>query len=314
MSDQIPFPTVAYLGPSGTFTEEALLRLSEFKDAKLVPLGSFRDVLRKTEEGLYTFGFLPIENSIEGTVLATLDPIIFESTLLIQKEVVLDIHQNLLGLANVDRSEIKVVISYPHASAQCLSYIQTNFPNVEIRSTDSTARAAQLVSEMHDPTIVAIGPSVAAKIYNLKILEDHIEDFSNNKTRFVLLGQKSIPRATGRDKTSIACFQLADRPGSLLGILDHFAKRSMNLTKLESRPTKVVMGEYCFIIDLEGHVSDPKVGECLEEISDSGVVVKFLGSYPRAEVVTKEDPPVNTAKNLGHIGKGWIRELLDPLG
>ncbi len=306
--------TVAYLGPRGTFTEEALFQLSEFRDTELVPLGSFREVLERTESGVYTYGFLPIENSIEGTVLATLDPMIFENSLLIQKEVVLNVHQNLLGLPTTDKSEIKTILSYPHASAQCHSYIKRNFPSAEVRATDSTARAAQLVSEIDDPTVAAIGPSVAAQIYELKILEGHIEDFSNNKTRFVLLSRKGIPSATGRDKTSIVCFQLADRPGSLLRILDHFAKRSINLTKLESRPTKVIMGEYCFIIDLEGHVSDPVVEECLEEISDSGVAVKLLGSYPQAQTFIKEEVLEVSSEILGHIGKGWVRGLLDPLG
>ncbi len=305
---------VAYLGPRGTFTEEALFQLPEFKDTQLVPLGSFREVLECTESGLYTYGFLPIENSIEGTVLATLDPMIFENTLLIQKEVVLNIHQNLLALPIADKSEIRTIISYPHATAQCHSYIKKNFPGVEVRASDSTARAAQMVREMEDPSVAAIGPSIAAQIYDLKILENWIEDFSNNKTRFVLFGQKGIPAATGQDKTSIVCFQLADQPGSLLHILDHFAKRSINLTKLESRPTKVVMGEYCFIIDLEGHVSDQEVGECLEEISDSGVTVKLLGSYPQARSLNKEEVREASAETLGHVGKGWIRELLDPLG
>jgi prephenate dehydratase len=307
-------PTVAYLGPRGTFTEEALFSLDDLKGYRAVPLGSFKEVLERTEAGEFDLGFLPIENSIEGTVLATLDPMVFEHHLLIQREVELEIHQNLLVKPGTERTEIKTIISYSHATAQCANYIKHNLPGVTISTADSTAQAAQIVAESDDHTLAAIGPLVAAQIYGLWVETERIEDFANNKTRFVLLSRTGVPEMTGCDKTSIVCFQLADRPGSLLGILEHFARRSINLSKLESRPAKSVMGEYCFIIDFEGHIRDEPVAECLEAISDSQAGVKFLGSYPRVPVSSLKDIEKNSVSRVGYVGKGWVRELLNPLG
>jgi prephenate dehydratase len=149
-------------------------------------------------------------------------------------------------------------------------------------ASNSTAEAARIVGELGEPGLAAVAPPLSAELYGLEVLASEIEDHPENQTRFVLVAPSGIPQPTGHDKTTIVCFQHADRPGSLLGILQEFAARAVNLTKLESRPTKRALGEYCFIIDLEGHVADEVVADCLRELKAKNADVKFLGSYPAA--------------------------------
>lgn len=305
---------IGYLGPRGTFTEEALGGLGDdYNSYEKVPLDTFKDVIVAVERGELDYGFLPIENSIEGSVLATLDPLIFESNLLIQSETFLEIHQSLLGMDGSRLESLEKIFSYPHALAQCRKFIEKHLPWCEIVPTDSTASAARYVAETKNMNYAAIGPKNSARVYGLSILKSDVEDFSNNVTRFLLLAKPNVPMQSGHDKTSIVCFQLADRPGSLLSILEHFAKRNINLTKLESRPTKLAMGAYCFIIDFSGHIRDKEISLCLEEIASSHARVKFLGSYPRGQFALTNGQEFESGVELGFAGSGWVEALLNQL-
>jgi prephenate dehydratase len=273
---------VAFLGPLGTFTEEALLTQPDLADAELVPVRTMPDVLEVTERGEVDLGFVALENSIDGTVNESLDSLIFERDLLIQREVVLSVKLNLLAPAGVDLGSVGRVASFSKALAQCRGWLGRELPGVEIVATNSTADAARMVAESGPGDLAAVANDLAAKLYGLETLAADIEDHPDNETRFVLVRPGVIPAATGHDKTSIVCFQHADRPGSLHAILGQFSARNINLTKLESRPTKRGLGEYCFIIDLEGHVDDEVVADCLRDLHAQLAGLKFLGSYPAA--------------------------------
>ncbi len=274
--------SIGFLGPAGTFTEEALLTQPDFARAEVVPLGSLADVLEAVCNGRTDLAFVPIENSIEGTVHATVDSLVFEVDLLVQREVVLDVHMHLLAPAGTVIDAIRRVLSFPHASAQCRRYLAEHLPGVEVVATSSTAEAARILGEERRPHTAALAPRLAAKLYGLEVLASTVEDHPDNQTRFVALAAEGVPEPTGHDKTSIVCFQGEDRPGSLHGILSEFSARNINLTKLESRPTKRGLGNYCFLIDLEGHVADEVVADCLRVLHAELAGVKFLGSYPAA--------------------------------
>jgi len=274
---------VAYLGPPGTFTEEALLSQPDLVDADLVAMRSMPDVLAGTSSGEVDFGFVALENSIEGSVTLVLDQLVFDHELLIQREVVLTIRQNLLAPPGMALEDVKRVVSFPVASAQCRRFLSSRLPDAEIVAANSTAGAVQEVAENRPPGTAALGAALAAKLYGLDVLAADVEDNpDNNQTRFVLVGPSGIPAPTGHDKSSIVCFQRDDHPGSLHAILGQFTARNINLTKLESRPTKHSLGDYCFIIDLEGHVDDQVVADCLRDPRAQLTNVKFLGSYPAA--------------------------------
>lgn len=273
---------LAYLGPTGTFTEQALYTQSDLKSLDLHPATSIPDVFRRVITGQVDLGFAAIENSIEGSVNVTQDTLAFESDLLIQREVVISIQLSLMVAAGTELSSVDRVCSYPHAVAQCRRWLEANLQDAEIQATNSTADAARLLAETPDNHTAAIAPERAAEAYGLEVLAQDIEDHPENQTRFVLVAANGIPAPTGHDKTSLVVFQRADRPGSLLGILQEFAARSINLTRLESRPTKQGLGDYCFLIDLEGHVADELVADCLRNLHMKHGNVKFLGSYPAA--------------------------------
>jgi len=273
---------IAFLGPAGTFTEEALLSQPDLAEAELVPMPSFPDVLRATADATVDYGFVALENSIEGTVRLVMDLLVFEHSLLIQREVVLPIRQNLLAPPGLALGEVHRVVSFPDALAQCREFFARELPRVEIVAANSTAEAVRLVAEERPAGTAALGTALAAKLYGLEVIAADVEDSEENTTRFVLVAREAIPPITGHDKTSIVCFQHADRPGSLHGILGQFTARNINLTRLTSRPTKKALGEYCFIIDLEGHVDDEIVADCLRDLHAQLKNVKFLGSYPAA--------------------------------
>ncbi len=273
---------IGFLGPHGTFTEQALLSQDDLAKATLVPVGSIAEVLAATSSGEVDLGFVPIENSIEGTVNVTLDTLAFEADLLLQREVVVAIQLNLLAAPGTRIDQITSVISMPHATAQVRAYLARELPGVATVAASSTAEAARIVGEGTDPGMAAVGTSLAAELYGLDVVAADIEDHPDNATRFVLVATDGIPAPTGHDKTTVVCFQHSDRPGSLLAILQEFAARAVNLTKLESRPTKRSLGEYCFIIDFEGHVADELVADCLRDLKAKLADVKFLGSYPAA--------------------------------
>lgn len=290
-------PSIAYLGPSGTFTEEALLTQQDLTNSSHELCHSIAEVLERTANNAVTLGFTAIENSIEGTVNVALDSLIFKHDLFIQREVVLDVRLHLLGQPGASIDQITQVISFPVATAQCRRYLNEHLSQaVEVAAT-STAAAAQEIAKTKDLTSAAIGTSLSQKLYGLKFIASDIADHSENQTRFVIVAHSGVPAPTGNDKTSIVVFQRSDQSGSLMGILAEFAARSINLTKLESRPTKKTLGDYCFLIDLEGHIDDELVADCLTSIMAKHGDMKFLGSYPAA---TKK---ANQQKNA--LSKTW---------
>jgi len=271
---------VAYLGPAGTFTEQALLSQADLASEKLVPLPKFVDVLEATSTGEAELGFVAIENAIEGTVNVTLDALAFDHELLIQREVVLDIKLNLMALPGTANSEITTVYSHPIANAQCRQFLQKEVPQAEVKPANSTSDAAVIASETKG--FAAVGPEIAGKNYGLELLSEDIADHSGNQTRFVLVAPSGVPRSSGHDKTTVVLTQREDKPGSLVAILQEFAARSINLSRLTSRPVKTELGNYCFVIDLNGHIGDELIADCLRSIRAKYADVKFLGSYPAA--------------------------------
>ncbi len=271
---------VAFLGPLGTFTEEALLTQEDYAAAALEPMSTIGDVLEAVRSGGADIGFVPIENAIDGVVRDTLDALIFDVDLLIQREVALEVRLHLMGSRGAALRDVRRVVSYPVALSQCRRFFAEQLPGVEAVAANSTADAARQLGAHPDRHTAAIAPRLAADLYGLTVLAEDVEDFEGNETRFVAVGPGGIPPPTGHDRTTIVCFQDADRPGNLHGILGQFAARSINLTRLESRPTKQGLGDYCFAIDLAGHVADEVVADCLRDLRANLADVKFLGSYP----------------------------------
>lgn len=298
---------VGFLGPPGTFTEQALLTQPDWAEAELVPLPTMADVLRASEDGQVDVGFVAIENSIEGTVNVTSDTLAFDVDVLIQREVVIGIQQHLMAVPGTTLADVKVVASIPHATAQCRRFLSEHLPAVTAEAFNSTAEAARTVRDRGVTTVAAIGNELAAELYGLDVLAADIEDHPENQTRFVAVAPRVVPAATGHDKTSIVVFQRADRPGSLLAILQEFAARSINLTKLESRPTKKALGDYCFLLDLEGHVADDVVADCLKALAAKHGTVKFLGSYPSAAA---EGPAARAeADTAARAAEEWLTDI-----
>jgi prephenate dehydratase len=277
-----PATSVAYFGPAATFTHEALLTQVDLAAAELRPMTTITAVLEAVADGSVDLGFVPIENAIEGTVSATIDGLIFDVDVYIQREVVLDVHLHLMAAPGTSLEDVRQVSSYPHALAQCQKYLARHLGGVDQVAANSTADAARVLGESGASDAAAIAPRLAAERYGLTILAEDVEDHPENKTRFVAVARSVVPKASGHDKTSIVCFQRADHPGSLHGILGQFSARNINLTKLESRPTKQNLGDYCFVIDLSGHVGDAVIADCLRDLHAGLGGVKFLGSYPAA--------------------------------
>jgi prephenate dehydratase len=273
---------VGYLGPPGTFSEQALLTQADLAAGELIDLPSITDVVEAVGSGAVDIGVLPLENAIEGAVNVSLDTLAFEADLLIQREIVISVQMNLLVLPGTTLADIERVVSIPVATAQCRAFLHKELPNAAHVAANSTAEAAQLVAAGGDRRTAAIANSLAAELFGLEVLVTDVEDHPENQTRFGVVGRDTIPPNTGHDKTSIVVFQKADQPGSLLSILQEFAARAINLTNLHSRPTKRQLGDYCFFIDLEGHVADELVADCLRDLKSKQADVKFLGSYPAA--------------------------------
>ena len=306
-----PQATIGFLGPSGTFTEEALRSEPGLADAKRLPLPSFVHVLSSVSDGQVDYGFVAIENSIEGTVSIAMDQLVFERDLLIVGETVLPVTQNLLAPPGATLADVRRVVSFPHATGQCRAWLTEHLPDVEEVAATSTAEAVRQVAEgaAADPHTAAIGTALAAELYGLAVLAARIEDHGSNATRFVLVAPHGagIPAPTGHDKTSVVCFQSSDHPGSLHGILGQFSARDLNLVKLESRPTKTGLGDYCFIIDFEGHVSDEVVADCLRDLHAGLRELKFLGSYPAAG---EHGPDLRRhADRAWRAADKWVHEL-----
>lgn len=265
--------TVAYLGPSATFTH--LAALGKFgQSAQYHPVNGIKEVFDEVERGRATFGVVPIENSTEGVVNYTLDMFI-DSNLLIYGEVLQEVSHHLMSKAD-SLEAIQTLYSHPHAIAQCRNWLETNLPNVSIAETPSTSSAAEKCAD--EPTAAAIASDLAASLYGLQILKSRIEDNINNFTRFLILSRNPSER-TGKDKTSIM-LSIKDKAGALYDLLRPFASNGINMTKIESRPSRRKAWEYFFFVDLEGHTEEDRIRKTLEEIKGRCLFLKILGSYP----------------------------------
>jgi prephenate dehydratase len=275
---------VAFLGPFGTFTEQALRTQADLAACELVPYRNVPEVLDAVTNGDVEYGFVPIENSIEGMVNFTLDALAFDHDLLITREVVLDIHLCLAALPGASLAGLTEVHSIPVATAQCHRFLGQQVAHATVVSAPSTAAAAESVSRSGLHTFAAIAPRVAAERYGLEVLADSIEDHDDNQTRFVLVSRGEVPSRTGHDRTALVVYQRADEPGSLISILQEFAARRLNLSNLISRPTKHGgLGDYCFILFAEGHVADDLLADAMRALHAKQASVKFFGSWPRAD-------------------------------
>ena len=271
---------VAYLGPEGTFTEQAALK--HFGSApEFFPCANFEEIFRNTEHGTVDWGVVPIENSTEGAVSRVLDFLV-DSPLKIAAEVLLPIRQNLLCLHS-DLDKIHTVYSHQQSFSQCYHWLNANLPHAERVAVSSNGEAAKMASM--DPNVCAIAGEVAQKRYpTLQICRRHIEDESNNTTRFVILGHDdALP--TGNDKTTLIV-GIENRVGSMYEMIEPIARYGISMTHIESRPAKKGLGggiwEYVFFIHLLGHHLDPQVAMALDEIRETAGFVKILGGYPQA--------------------------------
>ncbi|MFI6896353.1 prephenate dehydratase [Streptomyces sp. NPDC050256] len=281
----------AYLGPEGTFTEVALRTLPEAATRELVPMVSVPAALDAVRNGTAAAALVPIENSVEGGITTTLDQLSSGEPLMIYREVLLSITFALLVRPGTKLSDVKTVTAHPAAQPQVRNWMADHLPQAVWESAASNADGARLVQEgRYD---AAFAGEFAAATYGLEPLVTEIHDAENAQTRFVLVGRPARPSApTGADKTSVVIWLGDDHPGALLELLQEFAVRGVNLMLIQSRPTGAGIGNYCFALDAEGHISDRRVGEALMGLKRICPNVRFLGSYPRAGVTTADVRPL----------------------
>jgi prephenate dehydratase len=270
---------IAFLGPQGTFSEEAALAQAEQDNGTLVPFSSIPALVSAVETGLADSAILPIENSLEGSVSATVDLLIHETDLKIRAERMVPVRHFLSVVPGTSLTDIKLVTSHTQALGQCRRFLDRCLPGVEQEAALSTASAVASVMQKGDSSRAAIGTRRAANLYGADVLAQDIQDNDNNVTRFVVLA-RGDSEPTGHDKTSV-CFSIkANVPGALFDCLEDFARNAIQMTKLESRPMKTQIGAYYFLVDLEGHRTDTKVAETLERLAEKCAMVKIFGSYP----------------------------------
>ncbi|MFJ5721908.1 prephenate dehydratase [Streptomyces sp. NPDC093149] len=305
----------AYLGPEGTFTEVALRTLPEAATRELVPMVSVPVALDAVRNGTAAAALVPIENSVEGGITATLDELTAGEPLMIYREVLLSITFALLVRPGTELSDIKSVTAHPAAQPQVRNWMAAHLPDVVWESAASNADGARLVQEgRYD---AAFAGEFAAATYGLEPLVTEIHDAENAQTRFVLVGRPARPAApTGADKTSVVIWLGEDHPGALLELLQEFAVRGVNLMLIQSRPTGAGIGNYCFAVDAEGHISDRRVGEALMGLKRICPKVRFLGSYPRAGVALQDVRPLRAGTSDAEFTEAsdWLARNLDGRG
>ena len=275
--------SIAYLGPEGTYCNEAALVFADklgAPDADLLPCASFTEVFEFVERGKSTFGVVATENALEGPVTATLDNFAFNSSAQILGVHVLDIHHCLITHPKATRDGILTIVSHVQALGQCRRFITREFPSIATVPVSSTAESVK--AAMADPTCVAIATRFAADLYGGIVIDDDIEDRLGNQTSFALIGRQgaSSPLVGNRYKTSIALFMQQDRAGTLNMILSEFAYAGVNITMIQSRPTKQALGDYMFFLDLDGRADDPALQTALNCLRLKLREVKVLGTYP----------------------------------
>lgn len=275
---------VAYLGPEATFTEVAMRSMpSVGAEVTAVPLSTVEAVLDAVRHGDVAAGVVPIENSLEGPVPTTLDALAQpDSPLVIVEEWALPVQFALMARPGTSLESVQRLSTIPIAAAQCRQWLAKNLPDASVVAALSTANAAYRLANEEPPYEAAISAPIAASKYGLEILANDIGDNPDARTRFVLVRKPGLlPAPTGADKTTLVLFMREDHPGALLEILTEFAVRGVNLTRIESRPTRKQLGDYYFSVDCEGHVADMRVGEALAGLKRICAEVRYLGSYPR---------------------------------
>lgn len=265
--------TVAYLGPAGTFSEQAVYQ--QFGRAvEGMPCVSIDEVFRATEAGTADFGVVPIENSSEGVINRTLD-LLLQTTLTISGEVSIQVNHSLMTRSG-SMNGISSICAHSQALAQCQVWLNQNYPNIERRAVASNGEAARLAGE--DTTVAAIASEIAGQKYNLQVVKAHIQDDPHNRTRFAVVGRLHTA-ASGKDQTSLV-LSVPNKSGAVYNLLAPLAKHGVSMTRFESRPARMGTWEYYFYVDVEGHLQDSKVADALKELKDNAAFFKVLGSYP----------------------------------
>ena len=303
--------TIGYLGPRGTFAEAALRSMDVAQGATLVACSSVQAALDAARAGDVDLALVPIENSVEGSVSVTLDELSNGERLVIVDEVAIPVTFSLLAPRGTVLPDIRRIATHPHAAAQVRRWVSENLPDATVIPALSTAAAAAGLVETPGLYDAAIAQAFAAEVYDLDVLATDIGDTADASTRFVLVSRPGeLPKPTGADKTTLSLFIHQDQPGALLGILTEFAVRGVNLTRIESRPTRKQLGDYFFSVDIEGHVLDARVAEALMGLHRVCLDVRFLGSYPRhdgkAPVLRDGVTDADFAE-----AQDWIRTLTD---
>ena len=308
----VPPARYAYLGPEGTFTEAALRTVPAASRADLQPQPTVVAALDAVRTGAADGAVVPIENSVEGSVTVTLDELAAGEPLLITREMAMQVRFALLARPGRDPFAVRTIATHPHAAAQCRRWLEAHHPNAEVVPVASTAQAAAIVAAPDSLYDAAIAAPIAAEHYRLAVLEHEIGDNPDAETRFVLVSRPGpVPPRTGSDKTSLVAFIRDDHPGALMEVLDEFALRGVNLTRIESRPTGAALGRYCFSVDCEGHLDDARVGEALMGLRRICADVRFLGSYARLDGAP---PPVRdgTSDKDFDDAHAWLDRLRNP--
>jgi prephenate dehydratase len=305
----------AYLGPEGTFTEQALRSVAG-PEAELHPCSTVTVALDEVRNGLADRAVVPIENSVEGSVPVTLDELAQGEPLMIVHEMTVPVAFSLLVRPGTTRAQVRRVATHPHAAAQTRAWCAANLPDAEVLHASSTAAAAAALAVGPEgprdaPWDAAIAAPLAAEHYDLETLAEGIGDNAEAVTRFVLVSPPGPPAPrTGRDKTSLVAFMREDHPGALLEILEQLTMRGVNLTRIESRPTGHSLGDYCFSIDAEGHIADRRVGEALMGLRRVCADVRFLGSYERHDGKAPTIRPGTSDREFEEAG-AWLARLRD---
>ena len=301
--------TYAFLGPVGTFTELALAQVKEAKSAKHLPVSTINEAIEAVICGKAHRAIVPVENSIEGGVTATLDALANTTDIRIYGEYLVPVTFNLVARPGTKLAEVKVVSTHPTAYAQCRGWMQENIPShSHLPSTSTAAAAADLLSK--DPIAdAAIAAKSITDHYKLTVLAKNIGDNKNAQTRFIEIGLNAKPtKRSGKDKTSVIVELPEDRPGALLEMLEQFAARGVNLSRIESRPIGDQLGRYRFNIDVQGHIDDDAVAEALMGLHRFSPNVTFLGSYPRADKKKSEHEGNNSNKEFASADS-WLKKL-----
>ncbi|CAI9402519.1 MULTISPECIES: prephenate dehydratase [Aestuariimicrobium] len=297
---------LGYFGPAGTFTHQALLSLDQGDGIPFATVGAALDA---AAVGEVSAALVPIENSVEGGVSATLDTLASIGSLWIVREVLLPVQFGLFVRPGTPLTEVRRVLTHPHAAAQCRDWLRTNLPGAIVTEGGSTAGAAQEVSDPSSKYDAAVCAHVAGEMYGLELAADAIADNTSAVTRFVLVARRGqVQERTGADKTTLVAYMHEDHPGALLEILEQFATRGINLSRIESRPTKTTLGSYCFSIDADGHLRDARMSEALLGLKRVCKDVIFLGSYPRAD---RAQPSLarGTSDAEHEAAKAWLEGL-----